>query len=537
VSSYDLLVSTDGGPYVTWLSKTTATSATYQGVVGSTYAFSSVARDLAGNVELPPVTPDATTTLVPVGGLPGTPTGVAAVGGIAAATVSWSAPVGGGVATTGYVVTASPGGQTCTWSSGPLSCVVTGLTNGTTYTFTVRATNGALQGAPSAASNPVTPQAPAPGAGFIGLNPSRILDSRAARQVGPFSTPWQAATTRDVVVAGVAGVPADAQAVVLNVTVTGTTSGSYLSIWPKGKNRPTVSSLNWQAGWTIPNAVTVKVGEEGRISIFNFAGSADVIVDVVGYYSSGTGAGYSTLSPSRIVDSRPARQVGPFSTPWQAATTRDVVVAGVAGVPADAQAVVLNVTVTGTTSGSYLSIWPKGQDRPTVSSLNWQAGWTIPNAVTVKVGEDGKVSMFNYAGDAHVIVDVAGYFKSGTGAEFHPVDPVRIQDSRAGSPIGLYATAWGLETSRNVSVTGVGSVPVGANAVLLNVTVTGTTSDSYLSVWPKGQSRPTVSSLNWRAGWTIPNAVTGKVGADGAVSVFNNAGSTHVIADVAGWYG
>lgn len=71
----------------------------------------------------------------------------------------------------------------------------------------------------------------------------------------------------------------------------------------------------------------------------------------------------------------------------------------------------------------------------------------------------------------------------------------------------------------------------------MNVTVTGTTDRSYLSVWPAGQARPTVSSLNWQPGWTIPNSVTATVGSGGNIRAFNNRGQTEVIADVAGWYG
>ncbi len=92
-----------------------------------------------------------------------------ATAGNAEATVSWSAPASdGGAAITGYTVTASPGGGSCVWVAGPLSCVVAGLSNGTAYTFSVTATNSVGTGPPSAPSNEVTPFAPvvdtAPGA-------------------------------------------------------------------------------------------------------------------------------------------------------------------------------------------------------------------------------------------------------------------------------------------------------------------------------------------------------------------------------------
>ncbi len=88
-------------------------------------------------------------------GPPDAPTGVTATGGDRSATVSWTAAGDEGSPVTGYQVTASPGGATCTTAT--TSCVVPGLTNGTTYTFTVTATNGNGTGAASDPSNAVTP--------------------------------------------------------------------------------------------------------------------------------------------------------------------------------------------------------------------------------------------------------------------------------------------------------------------------------------------------------------------------------------------
>jgi probable HAF family extracellular repeat protein len=88
---------------------------------------------------------------------PGTPAPPVATAGNGSAEVSWSAPNDGGSPITGYTVTASPGGKTASVNGSTLTAVVSGLSNCTTYTFTVRATNAIGTGEASAASNAVTP--------------------------------------------------------------------------------------------------------------------------------------------------------------------------------------------------------------------------------------------------------------------------------------------------------------------------------------------------------------------------------------------
>jgi Zn-dependent metalloprotease len=110
--------------------------------------------------------------------VPGAPTGVTGMPGNGQVTVSWTPPSNdGGSLITGYEVTGSPTGSCST--SGATSCIVTGLTNGTPYTFTVRATNGVGQGPPSAASGAVIPDEsqcdPGDAGPFTDVNPSNVF--------------------------------------------------------------------------------------------------------------------------------------------------------------------------------------------------------------------------------------------------------------------------------------------------------------------------------------------------------------------------
>lgn len=115
---------------------------------------------------------DMSNEITPVSGdtVPGAPTGVSGVAGNAQATVSWSAPASdGGDAITNYVVTPYIGAtaQTPTTVGNVLTTTITGLTNGTAYTFKVHAVNGVGAGADSTASSSVTPVAPASAPTFV----------------------------------------------------------------------------------------------------------------------------------------------------------------------------------------------------------------------------------------------------------------------------------------------------------------------------------------------------------------------------------
>jgi parallel beta-helix repeat protein len=377
---------------------------------------------------------------------------------------------------------------------------------------------------------------------YLPVVPARILDTRTgagapAAQLGPESS-------LDLQVTGQGGVPTTGvSAVVLNVTVTEVTATSFLTVWPTGLTRPVASNVNYTAGQTVPNLVVAKVGANGRVSFYNNAGSADVVVDVAGWYAFNSrstdpwywaGARYTSVNPARILDTRAGlgAKLGPTSS-------LQLQVTGRGGVPATSvSAVILNVTVTDPTATSFLTAWPSGVARPLASNLNYSAGQTVPNLVMVKVGGDGRVSLYNHSGSVHVVVDVAGWFggqgaPGGTG--YNGVTPARILDTRSG--LGAPAAKLGPASSLDLQVAGRGAIPAtGVSAVILNVTVTEPTATSFLTAWPSGTARPLASNLNYSAGETVPNLVVVKVGSGGRVSLYNYAGSAHVVVDVAGWY-
>ena len=198
---------------------------------------------------------------------------------------------------------------------------------------------------------------------------------------------------------------AESPGAILNVTVTNTTSASFLTVWPHLAGRPTASNINWKAGLTIPNRVFVPVDASGMVDVYNAAGTVDVIVDVTGYFTDGSASGrfFTPQNPVRILDTRPGSPVGPNGT-------NVLQVGAVAGVPRFATAVILNVTVTNTSASSFLTVYPSTAARPLASDLNWTAGKTIPNLVVARLGDTGAISLYNAAGSTDVIVDLIGYF-------------------------------------------------------------------------------------------------------------------------------
>ena len=372
---------------------------------------------------------------------------------------------------------------------------------------------------------------------YTPLTPARILDTRVG--TGGVIGPLGPGSTTNVQVSGQGGVPqTGVSAVALNVTVTEPTGDGYLTIFPGGHPRPLAANLNFTPGKTVPNLVVVGLGVNGTVDVFNSSGDTHVIYDVAGWFShdtQGNDGRYVGLLPARILDTRTG--TGGSSVRLGPGASLDVQVAGQGGVPGTGvRAVVMNVAVTNTSAQSYLTVHPTGEPLPLAANLNWVAGNTVSNRVIAKLGANGRVTVYNAAGDTDVVIDVNGWF-SDTNAVlaqglFTPVTPYRILDSRTGAGGAGPLAAGG---TLDVRVGGAPDLGFGGfSAVVLNVTVVNPEAAGYLTMFPIGSPQPLASDLNYAAGEIRPNLVVVRLAGDFQVSIFTSA-TTDLVIDVAGW--
>lgn len=382
--------------------------------------------------------------------------------------------------------------------------------------------------ASGASSPPITLQ-PGGLTKFQPIAPTRMLDTRTgngapAVKVGP-------GQTVTVQIAGRGGVPTSgAAAVSVNLTVTQPSTASYVTVWPAGQSRPKASILNFGGGQTIANSTVVGLSSSGKISLFNSSGSTHLLADVSGWFP--VGGTFNAIAPARLLDTRTgngaaAIKVGPGES-------ISVQIAGRGGIPATGvSAVSVNLTATAETRSGYLTAWPTGWTRTTASILNFRASTSIANSAVVGLGSGGQLSLFNSSGSTHLIVDVSGWFPFG--GSFVEMAPERLLDTRTG--IGADPVQVGPGETVTVQIWGRGGIPDGGvSAVSVNVTATTETENGFLTAWPSDQTRPRVSTLNFRAGQTVANSTIVGLSPSGQISIYNSSGFTNILADISGYF-
>ena len=331
------------------------------------------------------------------------------------------------------------------------------------------------------------------------------------------------------------GVPADATAAVLTVTVVNRSGYNFVSVYPAGAAVPEASNLNTAVHDEVAaNLVTVQLGAGGAVDLDAFD-LCDVVVDLAGVYvPAPTGlarGGRFVALPSavRVIDTRSTAVLLPGES---------VVVDVTSVVPADASSVVINLTTTGTLSWGYFTCYPLDAAGPSeTSNLNVNGpDQTRAAAAVVKVTTVGGVRGFKVwsYGGGHVIVDVAGYYTGdaspmSSSGLFVPMPPQRILDTRKPGAIGRLWPRWMVETA----------IPdparTDAQAIVANVTAVDARGAGWFTVLAARTPMQVVSNVNVVAEHdNVPNHVISRISTAG-LAVYSQSGA-HVIVDMAGYF-
>jgi hypothetical protein len=263
---------------------------------------------------------------------------------------------------------------------------------------------------------------------------------------------------------------------VLSVTATGSCVPGFLTVFACGA-RPPTSNINYEVGRTTAGLVITPM-TDGKACIFA-SNPTDVIVDVMGAFTP-DGDRFHPMSPTRWIDTRGGASQLPAITGARGAKQQtQVQMRGQGGVPQDATAVWLNLTVADPTSPTVLTAYPGPCGTPPLSSnVNARALRSTASAVLVGIGDDGSVCVLTYTGQSNIVIDVAGWFgPDDVGLAYRPSAPSRLLDTRlnGGQPTAT-------------------ETPVHIDAVsVLNVIAVDSTALGFVTVRPCGS--PLVSSL------------------------------------------
>ena len=349
------------------------------------------------------------------------------------------------------------------------------------------------------------------GQGFVGVTPTRIIDTRNG--VGTSPTPIKAGCT---LVVAVPNAPVGTTAAAVTLTTTRAAANGFTTAYPCGTLQPNVSAGQILAGRDVPATTVVPVGPAGTICVFTSV-DADLIIDVLGWFAPG-GHRFTGQIPERLLDTR--RPVG--ATPVVAGTVTRVQVAG-ASRPADATGVSVNLTATGARVGGYVTAFPCGGPQPNASVLNLRSGVDVANHAFVALDAMGGFCLWNSA-PVHLIADVDGWYAPAVGSLTSFSSPRRVVDSR--SNVGTTGP-WTAGESRAIDV---GDA---ATAVVFELSGIDAQQAGYLTAFPCGSTPPDASVLNVNPGANVSNLVVVPTDTEGRVCLASSV-PTQVLVDLIG---
>lgn len=359
---------------------------------------------------------------------------------------------------------------------------------------------------------------------FQSVTPRRLVDTRDG--TGGLDQPIGDGCTLRLDL-GAAAVPADASAVSLSVTALGSRPG-FLTAFPCASGRPDTSNLNTRAAsFPTPNLVVAIPDSTRHVCLFSLF-EADVIIDLTGWWTVDGNQRLTTIPPVRAEDTRddPGRVAVPGNT------ARTIPLASI--IPADATAVVGNLTVTEPLADGFLTAYPCDAPVPVASNLNFRRNESRAVAIVVGLDDAARLCVFTST-NAHIVFDVSGYYSPapqfGPVAGLQPLTGRRIADSRTGQ--GGWSGKFAAGATRRLNPTAGLPNDGQTTAVVLNVVVTEAVGDGFVTVYPCDDDVPTSSSVNYTASGESTNMVVVDLSSAGQVCVFALT-PAHVVVDLFG---
>lgn len=252
-------------------------------------------------------------------------------------------------------------------------------------------------------------------------SPARVVDTRHDKGIADLP----ANTTVAFDIRSAAGLPADTGSVFFNVTALGQAAGGFVVVFACDEARPSTSNVNFPAHTDVANFASSRVAANGTICFWSNQ-DVEVIVDLAAHLPAGVD-GYTSLArPARAFDSRTGHRTD--AAPLEAGRARPVQLDGL-GIPADALAVVANVTADRFAGAGFALMFPCGQPVPGSSNLNFGHQGATANSVLMPIGADNTVCVQSSIA-TDLIVDVTAYLSDHR--HVVPMAPRRIYDSRSG---------------------------------------------------------------------------------------------------------
>jgi DNA-binding beta-propeller fold protein YncE len=371
---------------------------------------------------------------------------------------------------------------------------------------------------------------------FVPIAPCRVVDTRRSPN-GTFNgPPIGGQTSRNFPIPqGACGIPSDAAAYSVNVTmvpIQGRPVG-YLTIWPTGEDQPVVSTMNSLDGRIKANAAIVPAGYLGAVSVYA-SNVTNAVIDIDGYFNtpSNQTLQFYPLTPCRVFDTRNAN--GPLGGPQlTGGVPRAFPLLNSSCIPSDVNPLAYSMNFTVTPNGGqpmgYLTVWPTGGGRPTVSTLNNLTNTVVANAAIVPAGDGGAISAYADQ-NTNLVGDINGYFDlPDSGLELYTGVPCRVIDTRKGN--GGFSG----RLAPPVNVAGSPcNIPDAAEAYVFNATVVPFGALGYLTLWPHGDDQPGVSTLNAIDGYITTNMAV-VPNNDGYTDAYA-AGETQLILDISSYF-